>query len=246
MCKLCGRARRLTDEDIVPLWARKLLIEAHGPFPRGQNPARIKMRICEECNSSLGARFERLAATDLPDLLLGKSTTLTPQRQRRLGTWITKTSLMGSLAGAKPSDWGYEMLRDALGWMIDHRIPPHQTSVRIGLFEHSHDTLLDGRDVATLLPIGSIPRTTYFSLTTMGVMYWEMVYGPPADILNFIAWADANPGPLQRVWPPQQQMDWPPTGVITAADITRMRIQFVAARNPQVQLRPPWRKTWRG
>ena len=247
-CPICRGASPLTDEDIAPQWARRHLIELLGVEPR-KAPPRIKVRICRACNGRLGRLFEQNASALLRPVFEGRQIRWDMNQQVAVGAWVTKTALLGCLAGAlHPEATGpltshsLEAARRSIIDMMCTKLPPVQTAVFLGRLGHPSEAHSDA--VGPLLPEQGLPPFSLFSCSTMGGLVWEMVLGTDENVLPYVSWADRERVALKRVWPPVSgSFDWPPDVPLTASALTVIRQGYLAAAKPGVPA--PWRRTWR-
>lgn len=130
-CPLCGNYRQLSDEDIVPTWARKHVISLASFGPRDQHPRRVKMRICVECNSTMGRGFEDECSELLKPMLHGSAVTLGRRDQVSISRWIIKTSLLMTITGLEKESLDRKRAVDIIRKLVAERIPPAQALVRI-------------------------------------------------------------------------------------------------------------------
>lgn len=245
-CRICEQAASLTDEDIIPTWMRSHLIASRGPFA-GQAPRRIKTRICRACNETLGRMFEANASAAIRPLIDGESVVLSPDGQIQVASWLTKTSLLGNLAGSEPDSWGEEKARRCLQQMMKAGRPPLQTYVRLGRVDMStqaphHRTTLTG-----ILPRAErMPKCTFFSVWTIGDLAFEVLVGTFQEMYSFANWADRQPvRHFVRIWPKRTRpVPWPPRALVSRDLLEAMRAAHFEARRTDMDLPDPWRRDW--
>jgi len=229
-CPICGSQRKLTDEDIVPTWARKYLIGL-APFgPRDQRPSRITMRICITCNSRMAKVFEDRCSSLIKPMLDGSQVCLSHREQSQISAWIVKTSLlitaMGLPRDAPDRDRSLALVRH----LIDERIPPAQTLVRLFLHSMADEEVATGHVPSEALA----PPTAFFSISSVGSLGWEMAIGPTLPILEYQSRTSGRQGFVQ-VWPPvNRQVFWPPATPIGTADIKRLRSAYLSSSRPGI------------
>lgn len=246
-CPLCSRPGPLTDEDLVPTWARRYLIQSFGPFPGGKAPRRVKMRICATCNGRLGRRFEAPAAHLLKPMVGGEPITLSTQEQSRVGSWAIKTSLMLAFSGLTQSSWGYELARHLINQTIAEGHPPKYASVRLGHQSITTSPPNDPPKLPELVPVRQMPRSAFFGVCTVGHLAWIMVVGGTEDILQYASWCETDERYLQRVWPPRREaVAWPPPGSLNEEVMSDIRKAFVKSRPPRANYSEPMHRVWEG
>ena len=225
-CLLCGERSRLSDEDIVPTWARKSVVRLASYGPRDQWPRRIKMRMCTNCNSSLGRAFENDCSELLKPMLHGSQVILSRRQQIQISCWIIKTSLLVNLAGLDKSHADHSLAISIVQKLIAERIPPSQTLVRIFMRDIYEE------DAPELVRSIIAPPTAFHSVTTIGYLGWEMAIGPTGPILEYQSRGSQLPGCIE-VWPPRErEVSWPPSSSASTADVENLRTAYFAASKP--------------
>lgn len=239
-CRLCDGSGPLTDEDIVPMWARRQVLALTGQDGPAA-PPRVKVRICRACNGRLGRVFENDAPTLIGPLVAGDAVTLTRRDQIRLGSWLTKCTLLGNFAGTKPHEWGHDIVRGLLLEMMQTGRPACYTSVRIG--RHPLGEKADPAVPPRQLVPATTPRFAFFGVNAVGHLVYETVVGGTTDILEHVARTDGHYDELVRVWPPRPEpVSWPPPRPLDLQTIMRMREAWIAAQRPGTALPPPFAK----
>lgn len=146
-CPICQRQGKPSNEDIWPQWARRKASS------EGAHLTRLKMRICEDCNTRSGKLFEDKAASILKPMIDGHRVQLNPGQQVVVAAWFAKTSLMidlkeqqGKKAVGPPSHIGlFEETRTYLLNMLETGLPPATASVGLGVFWPERDNMLGQR-----------------------------------------------------------------------------------------------------
>jgi hypothetical protein len=239
-CPICRRLGPLTNEDIFPTWLRKEVLSTLSEG-RTQAPPRIKVRICETCNKTMGQKFEQTAAPLLKTILAGEALSLTPKVQQVLSAWLTKTALLGCLAGSRAHLWGYHLLGTLIDDLIRTGLPPVQTVVRIGATNSQYSIFQN------LLPEASrMPKYYFFSSSVTGPLAWDVAVGPRDEILPFISWCEDHQQELMVIWPPRRSNNsmWPLEPKINMEMMRHLRAQWLDAQNPNPDLpiAAPWHR----
>ncbi len=236
-CPLCGKRSQLSDEDLIPIWARTSVLRLGVFGPRDQRPRRMKMRICINCNSSLGRAFENDCSNLLKPMLYGTKVVLDRRQQILISCWIIKTSLLINLTGIEKSHPDHSLAVSILKDLTAERIPPAQTLVRI--FKRD----IEDEDTPVLVRSITAPPTAFFSVTTIGYLGWEMAIGPTGPILEYRSTGPHLPSSLE-IWPPREsQINWPASSVASTTDVENLRAAYLAASKPGHG--PPVKRQWR-
>jgi len=225
-CALCRDTGPLTDEDILPLWARSELFALFPPKPSQSRPARIKIRICQDCNRRMGRRFEATAAPILKPLLSGRSGSLGPDEQCVISYWAIKTILLLGIANLRKVGRNYERDRTRLIQLADGREPPNGTSVRMARYPAGPDGTEEGARLAEILPDGAPRGVENVGVFSLGYVAFEVVVANPDEMMRFISLTRGS-DKLVRIWPIQlQAVSFPPPLVLARADLTAMQAAF--------------------
>jgi hypothetical protein len=220
-CPLCGKRSQLSYEDIVPTWARKGVVSLTSLGPRDQWPRRIKMRICINCNSSLGRAFENDCSELLKPMLHGSQVILSQRQQIHISCWIIKTSLLMNLTGLSQSHPDHSLAISIVRALVAERIPPAKTLVRI----FTRD--IYGEDRPELVSSIIAPPTTFWSVTTIGYLGWEMAIGPTGPILEYQSKDPQLPGSTE-IWPPRKrEVSWPALILSQVQPMSRTSAQHI-------------------
>jgi hypothetical protein len=142
-CIFCGQTDSPQHkEDVLPKWiarpwpdsyiqvkaiktGRKFVARGHlGIVARGP---------CQRCNNTWMSQLENVAKPLLLPMMQGEQTELTPDSQRLLARWLTKTCMMIDLAST-PHESRFFRPRDHKRFFANQDIPPN-TSVYIGSYD---------------------------------------------------------------------------------------------------------------
>ena len=240
MCPVCLRQRRLTDEDIVPTWARKHLLRQTSFGSRDQVLRRIKVRICGPCNARLGTQFENRASVVVKPMLDKQSVTLRSRDQRDLAVWIVKTCMLVHVADRGSDSRQGERARRVLAQLLDSGLPPAQTLIRI----FGIDMRAEASSPGVVVDLDFVaPPTVFFSVSTLGPLGWEMAIGPTGPILEYQS-REPPVRHLVRIWPPASGgVAWP-ASVVTSREIMALRSAYVRSTRPGMP--SPVEHHWRG
>lgn len=218
-CPVCNKTRVLTDEDVIPNWARTAVIKHFGADSQDQAPPRVKMQICMPCNSDLGRLFEHKAAPLMKPMLNGDSVVLHPAAQLIVGDWFVKLAAITALLAGGTSPGNNQQASSTLQTMLSHGHPAALTSVRLGHIDPHAD---EGSDVirplrpdtmSHLLP-PALPSYAYCSIGMVGHLFYEVLISHGAQVGKYI---DRTPDTdwlirihpvalLPKVWPPERQI----------------------------------------
>jgi hypothetical protein len=223
LCIICDERRASTKEDIVPNWLRREIRKLN--VYAGQiNQASLLVRMCEDCNSTFGRRYEDKAAPILKPLLRGEDTLLSPSDQRMMVRWLVKTVLFFALS--RPSDLSpaySEFFREICRQMKQEYVIPYQTMVRIGA---CNPTVTEDPANLMLHNPGPLPDAVYYSVSMCGPIAWEVVMANP-DTLTEFASSCPNTGPLFGIWPESKKdIRWQPSRCLTMQDIYFLRMAW--------------------
>ncbi len=228
-CPLCGNYEKLSDEDIVPTWARKHVIRLGSFGARDQYPRRVKMRICIDCNSTLGRIFERQCSELMKPMLDGSTVTLGPRDQVYISCWVIKTSLLMTITGLKKDSSDRTLAVDMIRKLAIERIPPAQTLVRIFKRDINEEEVGAGHNRLTR---SKAPPTAFFSISSIGYLGWEMAIGPIGPILEYQSESCGRAGFMQ-IWPPQEkEIRWPTTSIVSTEEIDGLREAYLKSSKP--------------
>ena len=240
-CPICGMPRRLSDEDVIPVWARSHVILLSSFGPKDQRPRRVRMRICTVCNATLGRAFENPSAELMKPMLHGSAVTLDRKDQRRVSCWIIKTSLLMTALGLAEGDPDRARALALTRRLMVERLPPVQTLIRI--FTRDIEDRSSARVSGDLKP-KQAPPTAFFSITSIGFLGWEMAIGPDLPVLEYQSAVSRDPGYLQ-IWPPMAlDVRWPPQTTVSNEEIDTLREAYVASSRPG--LSEPIVRQWDG
>jgi hypothetical protein len=227
-CPICGVRRRLSDEDIIPIWARNhvMLLASFGP--KEQRPRRVRMRICTNCNSRLGRTFEQSGSQLLKPMLHGSAVVLDRKAQLNVSCWIVKTCLLMTAMGLEENNPDRVLAFALIRRLLAERLPPVQTLIRIFMRRIDDGEASIEGPAAGPDPV-QVPPTAFFSITSIGSLGWEMAVGSNWPILRYLSESSGRPGFLQ-IWPPKEpKVEWPPSPVITSEEIEALREAYLAS-----------------
>lgn len=240
-CPICGLRRGLTTEDVVPIWLRKTMLGLTGPWPKNQLPPKFKLRICEPCNSSLGTRFEAIAAPLVKPLVEGRDVRLSFRDQKIISTWIVKGALLGIVARNRSDARLSEVVVPLLRYIIETRLPPHGCSVRLCSVNTSHDKEPVEEVIDPYLP-HIRPLIAYYAVANFGALGFELLVGDQETLLPFMADVDAD-SRFVRIWPPvSREAEWPPPSPLAWHEIPELRNAWANDRDPDMPV--PFDYSW--
>lgn len=249
-CPVCRRTRDLTEEHVIPRWARKAITDLSPELLPPQWSS--KLWICAECNRTLGQRFESPAAPILKPMFRGEQIHLSPHQQEVAGAWHAKTCLMLLLKDAQVATFGKappELRRNdaqrKLAEMLETGRPPTQTSVRLGKGDVRDTSSPESPDGGYRPPL-PLPHIPVRMLGCTGWLAHQVLIGKPESLLVFeqkaqdIEW-------FIPVWPPQVvSLRWPPTRIMSNADLLRLNLDWQSVATTAPTLFPPRRQDRRG
>lgn len=242
-CPICLNRGPLTDEDILPSWARRQMLAEFPPSTKVA-PARIKIRICQRCNERLGVQVEQPSSDVLKPLLAGDSALVGPSQHEIIARWVVKVSLLEAFASSRPTNWGYDNLRKILHRLVTTNEIPLAV-VRLGTRSLVDQDDLSRTYIGDVLPIRQMPRTAYFAVSTHLRLMWELVVGADREMRNFARRTEGKRRWLQRIWPsPGCAVDLSRSEPMTFGQIEAMRRAFMASRNQQPNLAVPRRRNY--
>jgi hypothetical protein len=240
---LCQEVKPLNNEDVMPTWTRTLLLRLFPPAANQQHPARLKIRICGDCNDRMGSLYENAAAPLLTPMMSGLARSLTVEQEATASAWIIKTTLLFAIRAAVSARLTCEPQRTVLVEMNKEGTPPQGSSVRVGQFPPLSDPTVDApADLSRLLPGGPPRQIQTFGIHSLGYLAFEVVVASPRETLDFMARSEQSDR-LLRIWPPDLRgVEYPPHQVVTKTDLAALRGAFtaVAEANPGVRIREMW------
>jgi hypothetical protein len=234
---------RLTDDHIVPMWARERHLAITAPYQAHgtPNPAAIKWRICGGCNATLGRTFENDAPKVIGPMISGSVIRLTPAAQAFAAGWLAKTTFALGLADSQQAgapDTGHaDILRWHLTQLMRGSYPLKRICVRLGRFPAGHNEPMHPvEDLNRLMPNGRLPNETRMaSVQSIGYLAWQLlVWGPLAsfEVQEFVRWSEHNDW-LVRVHPPSSPfVAWPLSRTLCRDDFLALRTLAEPHRHP--------------
>jgi hypothetical protein len=228
-CPLCLERKKLSAEDIMPRWCRRLVLRLFPPKIGEAPPDRITLRICTECNGRLAALYENSASELVSPMIRRSDRRFSPRDQGIVGRWIIKTTLLLKIKDAILRGADYELERVLLVKMNEAGSPPDGSSVRVASYPAGEDPSADEpANLAELLPGGPPPHIRAFGIHTVGYLAFEVIVSDPADALRFIARTEES-DQLVRIWPPSvEDIGYPPARILTQTDIVAIRQAVVS------------------
>lgn len=225
-CPICLNNAKLTKEDWLPNWVRKILLSDRPP--QGEYPPRAIARVCQPCNHGMGQVFENPTSLIMRPMFLRQEAVLSEQEQKVIAAWIVKTNLVRAVA----TEYGQriftsavkEFLRSALMRMVETGMPPPNASVRVGCFL---PPVLSGADTPKVeadyfgIPSRYREVESFTAVTHANSLAWETVIDGPmsSDRPQGTTRLDAPLAPLVRIWPhPVSELRWPPNVLLNAND----------------------------
>lgn len=247
-CPICLRRRAQNDEDVLPIWLRNLLLEL-AFATRFQAPPRLKLRICQACNSQLGTIFENSAAKVLSPMIRAQNTALTPDQQQLLSGWIIKTSILlvfhNERLGTGPTERERrEQLRAILVAMMETGVPLEGVAVHVAArTNHLLHPATAGPPFADGWPTGKL---IFSDMPALGPFVSRSVIGDSPDIKQFIDYAESDDW-FVRIWPRQERtVQWPPARLLSQTDYGSQNYawghwsgQVLMMRRPDQRPKPP-------
>lgn len=209
--------------------------------PKDQYPRRVKMRICVECNSTLGRSFERQSSELLKPMLHGSAATLSPREQVLISRWVIKTSLLMTITGLEKESSDRPRAIGIVRKMVAERIPPAQTLVRIFKRDINEEETDTRQEQETIL---EAPPTAFFSISSIGYFGWEMAIGPTGPILEYQSETSGRVG-FTQIWPPQKgEIQWPTSATVNTGEINSLRQAYLKSSTPSSPA--PVTRSWDG
>ena len=237
-CQICHSTSpqgRWSEEDVLPKWLRKRMLEQIRGLPADALPANwqperrdVVHPVCEACNGRLNEMFEIPAIDLIKEIVDGSIIELTPRQQVVLAGWFVKTDILFEFArkvryrGGRPGppepqrDESFRL--DLLG-MLEDGTPPANSTARIAYVS----------PIALPTPEPLVPprwvNPTLYRLTS--------VHALPRIVSETVLWG-VDPVPFIDatkhddrficIWPPQiTKVRWPPSGLLGNADILGLR-----------------------
>jgi hypothetical protein len=242
-CPICKRYGSLTFEDVLPTWQRKVALAMSLPDVSNQAPARLKLRICRDCNGRLGRVFEHSVAPLMTPMIKGESIILSKRSQTLISAWAVKTHILLLYALQERNN---PVLREPMIAMIrkllDQPLPPVQSSVRLCRTSLKAQNPADFSRLSDLVPENR-PLVGSYEVSWIGTLGIETLIGHQATLLPFIADCDGMAKRFVRIWPPQVgQITWPCTEIVTQGELLALRAAW-AERTPSWEP-PPVDHTW--
>lgn len=243
ICRLCRQpADRMTDEDVVPKWLRKHLVESHGVSSQAEREewARlvrtVRTRVCETCNRRMNLAFEAPARPLILAMLEHEPLRLSTEQQLVVARWMMKVTLL----------WG--LMRH---WRDDVESAVHPRYA--DTYDAAASAERQRQDVMNLIETGEMPPGTTIAALAIVATTTERPLLPRTDgkyagagHTNFFTMvfevvqrdaiasrhrterrADSR---WQLVWPPRpgDRFTWPPKRATSIVEM--VRYQEVAAR----------------
>jgi hypothetical protein len=179
------------------------------------------MHLGKQCNHALGQHYENDAAPLIGPMIEGDPTTLSPEHQSTISLWAIKNLLIHRLAKPHPEDTGMtEKVRDLLNLMVKSPSMPESPIVRIGALEIPRVPGFARKD---LHPDMSLPKVPLFGVHQLGWVVLEAAIADRSVMEPYVNLSPDNPA-LVRIWPTKQEdIDWPPSALLTSVDIHRLR-----------------------
>ena len=220
-CPLCLTKGRLTREDAIPVWLRKVTLEGSG-LPRRDWPPKLTIQICESCNSQLGRRHEDPVSKILKPLVAGKLTTLDPGEQRAIASWVLKTDVMIVLAneGKRCGEQDIEWLSSLRDFLMDEEAAVAGSKASASVSLTAFGTYEPN---GPLLPVPQLPTSwprpaLLVALGRFGYLGWQTFVGPVSDV-TALAVALENDDRFAQVCPDRRiSVAWPPRVALTNLD----------------------------
>lgn len=241
-CPLCESiSHRLTDEDILPMWARRSLLDLFNDYGV-QAPPRYKIRICRTCNETLGRRYESNAAPIMRPMVGDEPTQLSVSDQQIVAAWIVKTTLLMSFVGSPANHRDHLFAQFLLQRLIAGEDLALSASVRLARYDPRSPDEAQHHDVSHLLPDGRASRVSFFAVSTLGWLAWELAIGVQEELLPITSRVDAA-GKFVDIWPsPLSTVTWPPPKPLTRGELIGLRRAWVDASAHDVP--PPVQHRW--
>lgn len=225
-CPICGeRARRLTREDIMPVWARSLLLESLNDAQKAKAFPRLTARVCLGCNARMNILFEDRASQIIKPMARGEPQDLTPTQQSVISGWCVKTHLLqvvGRPAAASLDTAAHhqhrEVLRGYLFKMLLDGKPPDGAVVRVAVSGGSQPSI-----VQPWLPPGLLSSMPEFvAVATLSSFVWETTIWAAEEVDRFLSMT-AGDRRVNVVWPPQLGGNsWPPPRQVALLDVLQL------------------------
>jgi len=230
-CLFCGAAGPLTKEHVYPLWLYRA-IGLVGPVTTVYDRAGVETdrrtsrnfdttlrEVCATCNHGWLHDLERsFRAVLLPAIANSGPVVLSSDSQRVVALWAVKTWLLAELAHERSRHGGVRA-PGALRVLRERNAPPAWTQVWLGAVRSRNEfaTWLSTLNVVD----ASGAKLGVFGLLTIGAAVFA-IYGPHTvneRVQRMVIRTQA----LSQIWPNKvEEVRWPTTTVLSAADIERL------------------------
>ncbi len=230
-CVFCG-GQGLSNEHAWPSWLSSVfgndpatvhqLLDENGDVVRLRRaiPFDVKVRrVCKPCNHTWMNDLETTTRPILEILMHGQSTALTPDDQRGLARWITKTGMMLDFATHKPS-----IPSDNYHSLFSSGNPPPSTTVLLSSIADFLSPDLsymkqDGPLMVTLRSSKGVvesdaPRRVacYLQTFKLGFLVAQLFWADLPSLVDYFAASELSDGHI-RAWPDPVVETWPTTRI---------------------------------
>lgn len=252
-CPIClGTDSNLTDEDVTPVWVRKILADQLLPDPQ-MRPPKTKVRICSSCNAAMNNKFEIPCRDLVGTLIRGEnSVVLTPEQMAQVSAWVTKTTLVRIVGDSKLPTYPQmaTAAREALVQLIETGRPSLSTSVRIAYFsmeiEPPWQKAIPARAFVVPRSVKSNDNVLV-AYPSLGCLKWELVMSltDGRSSIERLLKVEMDADRLLRIWPltqPDQSASWPPPVRLDMAAVAEHTKAWSSGADGSYYTE----KTWRG
>lgn len=229
-CVFCRR-HGLTNEDALPLWVSRTLLPPGSKVrvfdwqrmgdrapsittwrdKAFKRPVRV---VCGNCNHGWMERLESRARIYLRPMIRGTTLSLSPDAQKTVATWSTKTAFMLHYAQTPPTNLPWPLLNH----LRLRGEPPPGTHVWLGAYTGDSRAQYDLKHATVDLPPGP-SRAPSGNLVTLSLerLLVHLAFSPGKDGRGFPTDLPADVKPfLIKIWPPTPLVVvWPPDRALT-------------------------------
>jgi hypothetical protein len=241
LCVFCDEMRELSEEDLLPRWANKILREMAGgrvdvvlserqvdvdgstmgdvTHRRHQTYSAIRIpKVCEICNNQWMSQIENAAAPLVEPMIRGIRTGIPVRDQVVISRWMALKTLVADLI-----DHGYPTfeVEDYHAFFANPE-PPDGFRLRIGHIDTDGklDSYYSLSPALTAQAIGGVDARTPFALEfgmSLGHAYFITCFFN-IQTRAYPRPPDETPSPWWTVaWPQDHEVNWPPPKAFTPA-----------------------------
>jgi hypothetical protein len=259
-CVFCRCQGKLTNEHVIPWWLESgeqsgnalFIREKGGPDyelwrdTRRGRPRDLQAKApCSECNNTWMNDQDNALTVLGPQLVKGKTVTLTKTKKTALATWSVKFALMLQLVYPRDSrfvipDTDYTQFyadrrpSDLMLLWAGYMEPPGKYGgPALALQDHRHDEMFFDADMLTGLGVDpSLASKGYLSTLRFGHCVIGLLRAGNAGLLPFQTLA--TPRQWVQIWPAIGTSQWPPPDHLPTARLTPIAVGIRRDQFPQV------------